>query len=139
MGSVFIRLKAFVHRLGKVFMEDLAETRKAGSLTLTAAQPAEQTKKRRDHESFARRLPIFQALAKMPALLHWTDRDVPFAWEDSEVIDFIMAHGVGLGEAKRIFEWAKQVPRSYGKNLIRFNPATRRWQGTGVVLRPRTE
>ena len=95
------------------------------------AQPAAQIHRNRSMQLFVRRLPVFRALLGMPPSSHWPDRSRPFAAEASEVLQFIMAHGVDLAEAKRIFDWATHVPRSCSKsNLIRFDRVSGLWCGT---------
>lgn len=76
-----------------------------------------------------RRLPIYNALATMPPLSHWPDRSQPFSYERSEVIRFIMETGkLNLLQAGQVFARAS---RKNDFNLIKCDPETKLWSGTG--------
>ena len=60
----------------------------------------------------------------MPALPHWPDRNQPFDYANSEVMDFIMARcDVALKTAIRIFDSARS------KGVIAFDHETQLWCG----------
>ncbi|XHR30387.1 MAG: hypothetical protein ACFUZC_07460 [Chthoniobacteraceae bacterium] len=63
-------------------------------------------------------------MARMPRLAHWPDRNLPFDYDRSEVIRFIMAHfGSGLVVAVGIFHLAAN------QGVILFDPASKTWAG----------
>jgi hypothetical protein len=60
----------------------------------------------------------------MPARSHWPDRTQPFAWEKSEVIDWIqIATELQLKHSIKVFEFAKDL------KAIVFDSETKLWHG----------
>ena len=80
----------------------------------------------RHADTFFRREPIYRAMADMPELTHWRDRTVPWTPEQSDVIPWIVALGLGadMKEAQKIMAEGKT------KGVIEFLPERKIWRGT---------
>jgi hypothetical protein len=81
----------------------------------------------RGRRIFLDRVPIYRALATVPALSHWPDRSLPFDPERSELLRWIRERREGMTaeEAARIFQQALK------KGLLRFDRITLLWRGSG--------
>lgn len=78
---------------------------------------------------FAERLPLYRAFSLMPSLSHWPDRTQPFDYAKSEVVAFLVDQGATAEQAKAAFEAVSS------KGVIRFDPATKLWTGTGSTAK----